>query len=249
MPYSKPAMHTPHTRRWRPLLIALTLAGAALGARAGDAFTDAVAAAYAPYRSALFRTNSKAQAESEQAIAQARAAWDGVRQRFGAQAPAPYDRDAQFAQTLSAVDSVYRKAADEIAAQQLPQAHETLEAVRDLLAEQRQRNGVVVFSDHVNAYHAAMEHTLESGPGLLTQADGALRLMAQVGVLQHLAQQLRQRAPAALLQQAAFTELLDALDTSVAGLHSATLRQDASAMRAALGQLKAPFSRLFLRFG
>ena len=32
-------------------------------------------AAYAPYRAALFRTNSKAQAESEQAIAQARQAW------------------------------------------------------------------------------------------------------------------------------------------------------------------------------
>jgi len=239
-------MHTPHIRPW---LIALSVIGASLGAHAADGFTDAVSAAYAPYRSALFRTNSKAQAESEQAIAQARAAWDGVRQRFDKQPPAPYDRDPQFADTLSAVDGVYRKAAEEIAAQQLPKAHETLEAVRDLLAEQRRRNGVVVFSDHINAYHAAMEHTLEIGPGLLTQADGALQLMAQVGVLQHLAQQLRQQAPAALSQQPAFTELLAALDTSVAGLRAATLRQDASAMRAALGQLKAPFSRLFLRFG
>lgn len=237
------------SRRWQHLLTACLLATTAVGAHAADAFTDAVAAAYAPYRSALFRTNSQAQAESEQAIAQARAAWDGVRQRFGTQAPAPYDRDAQFTQALQAVDSVYRKAADEIAARQLPQAHETLEAVRDLLAEQRRRNGVVVFSDHVNAYHAAMEHTLQSGPGLLAQGDGALQLMAQVGVLQHLAQQLRHQAPAALLAQPAFTELLDALDASVTGLRTATLRQDAAAMRAALGQLKAPFSRLFLRFG
>lgn len=242
-------MPVTHTPRLRTLLMALTLAGACLHAQAGDAFTDAVAMAYAPYRSALFRTNSKAQVESQQAIAQARAAWDGIRQRFGNQAPAPYDRDPQFAYTLQAVDVVYRKAADEIAAQQLPQAHETLEAVRDLLADQRRRNGVVVFSDHVNAYHTAMEHTLESGPGLLAQPDGALHLMAQVGVLQHLAQQLRRQAPAELSQQPAFTELLDALDSSVNGLHAATLRQDASAMRAALGQLKAPFSRLFLRFG
>ena len=239
-------MHTPHLRN---LLITLALAGSALGAQAADAFTDAVVAAYAPYRSALFRTNSKAQVESEQAMAQARAAWDGVRQRFGNQPPAPYDRDPQFAHTLQAVDGVYRKAADEIAAQQLPRAHETLEAVRDLLAEQRRRNGVVVFSDHVNAYHAAMEHALETAPALLAQPDGALQLMAQVGVLQHLAQQLRQQAPAALLQQPAFTELLEALEASVAQLHAATLRQDTTAIRSALGQIKAPFSRLFLRFG
>lgn len=240
---------SPRSRRWQPLLIALSMATAALGAQAADAFTDAATAAYAPYRSALFRTNSQAQAESEQAIAQARAAWDGVRQRFADQPPAPYDRDAQFAQTLAAVDKVYGQAADQIAARQLPQAHETLEAVRDLLAEQRRRNGVVVFSDHVNAYHAAMEHTLESGPALLTQPDGALKLMAQVGVLQHLAHQLRQQAPATLTQQAAFTEALAALDASVASLHAATLRQDAPAIRAALGQIKVPFSRLFLRFG
>jgi hypothetical protein len=73
--------------------------------------------------------------------------------------------------------------------------------------------------------------------------------MAQVGVLQHLAQRLRQQAPATLLQQPAFTELLDALDASVTTLRQATLRQDVNAMRSALGQLKAPFSRLFLRFG
>lgn len=242
-------MHSSHTSVLRPLLISLAMACSAVSSQAADAFTDAVSLAYAPYRSALFRTNSQAQTESEQAIAQARAAWDGVRQRFGAQPPAPYDRDAHFAQTLQAVDGVYRQAADEIAAKQLTKAHETLEAVRDLLAEQRQRNGVVVFSDHVNAYHAAMEHTLANGPTLLAQPDGALQLMAQVGVLQHLAQRLRQQAPATLLHQPAFTELLDALDASVTTLRQATLRQDVNAMRSALGQLKAPFSRLFLRFG
>jgi hypothetical protein len=242
-------MHTPHAPFLRSLLVSLAMATSALSVQAADAFTDAVSLAYAPYRSALFRTNSQAQAESEQAIAQARAAWDEVRQRFGAQPPAPYDRDAQFAQTLQSVDSVYRQASEEIAKQQLTKAHETLESVRDLLAEQRQRNGVVVFSDHVNAYHAAMEHTLTSGPALLAQTDGALHMMAQVGVLQHLAQRLRQQAPATLLQQPAFTELLGALETSVTNLRSATLQQDVSAMRSALGQLKATFSRLFLRFG
>ena len=45
---------------------------------AADALTDAMQAAYGPYRVVLFRTNSKAQAESEQAMAQARQAWAAI---------------------------------------------------------------------------------------------------------------------------------------------------------------------------
>ena len=237
------------SRRWQQLLTACLLATTAVGAHAADAFTDAVAAAYAPYRSALFRTNSQAQAESEQAIAQARAAWDGVRQRFGTQAPAPYDRDAQFTQTLQAVDSVYRKAADEIAARQLPQAHETLEAVRDLLAEQRQRNGVVVFSDHMNAYHLEMERALIDGPKWLQQDGHTLRLVAQAGVLAYLVARLREQAPASLKADADFERALAAVEASVNQLREAAQSQDLARTKAALGQVKAPYSRLFLRFG
>ena len=78
------------------------------------------------------------------------------------------------------------KAAEEIAARQLPQAHETLEAVRDLLAEQRRRSGVVVFSDHMNAYHLEMERALIDGPKWLLQDGHTLRLVAQAGVLVNL---------------------------------------------------------------
>ena len=70
-------------------------------AHAADAVTDAMQAAYAPYREALFRTNSKAQAESEKAMAQAQVAWKGLAARFAAGAPAPVvlDRHASAAET------------------------------------------------------------------------------------------------------------------------------------------------------
>lgn len=67
------------------LVVPLLLAG--VPARAADAATDAIQAAYAPYRAALVRTNAKAQAESERAIADAIAAWRGVVERLGAAAP------------------------------------------------------------------------------------------------------------------------------------------------------------------
>jgi hypothetical protein len=236
----------------RPLLSTTLLAMAlALGttARAADAVTDAMQSAYAPYRAALFRTNGASQAEAQQAIDQARLAWQGILDRFAARPPVPYDRDSGFADTLRAVAAVYDKAAGQIQTGQLSQAHETLEAARDLLAALRQRNGVVIFSDAMNAYHAEMEHLLIDGPGLLGQPQGLPRLTAQVGVLDYLGRQLRLQAPPALRQNSEFDALLKDLEASVRELVQAAQAQDAAALKAALGRLKPPYSKLFLKFG
>lgn len=216
---------------------------------AADAATDAMQAAYAPYRVVLFRTNSKAQAESEQAIAHARQSWQSVIDRFAVRPPAPYERDSAFGATLTQVASVYAKAAEQIRDKQLAEAHETLEAARDLLAELRRRNNVVVYSDHMNAYHAEMEHVLMEGPRELASAQGAMLLMARIGVLQHLAQRLRSEAPAGLTGDPEFAPLLQAVESSVAALRTATLSQDTAAIQRALGALKGPYSKLFLKFG
>lgn len=230
-------------------LAAAALLAAAVSAHAADAVTDAMQAAYAPYRAALFRTNSQAQAEAEQAMAQAQTAWQGVRERFARERPPPYDRDAGFAATLQQVSTVYERAAQQVRDKRLPEAHETLEEVRDLLADLRRRNGVVVFSDHMNAYHEEMEHVLGEGAKLLAQPQGAMRLMARVGTLGYLAGRLRSEAPAALSADADFATLVQAVQGSVAALEAALLAQDEAAVKAALGKLKAPYSRLFLKFG
>lgn len=218
-------------------------------ARAADAVTDALQAAYVPYRAALFRTNSKAQAESEQAIAAARSQWRALAERHGARPGAPYDRDPAFAATLKQVDEVYARAEAQIAARQLPEAHETLEKARDLLSELRRRNNVVVFSDHMNAYHAQMEHVLVEGPKVLARPGGLLELAAWAGTLDYLAGRVRSEAPAALAQDAEFKGLVEALTASVNGLRGAIARQDEAAVREAIGKLKGPYSRLFLKFG
>ncbi|MBI5720363.1 MAG: hypothetical protein HZC37_22025 [Burkholderiales bacterium] len=220
-----------------------------LPGRAADAVTDAIQAAYAPYRAALFRTNSKAQAESEQAIAAARGQWRTLAERHGTRPGAPYDRDAAFAATLKQVDEVYARAEAQIGARQLPEAHETLEKARDLLSELRRRNNVVVFSDHMNAYHEQMEHVLIDGAKALAQPGGLLEVAALAGTLDYLARRLRSEAPAALAQDGEFKPLSDAVLASVGALRSAIARQDEAAVREAIGKLKAPYSRLFLKFG
>lgn len=241
-------MRTAFLTHLRPIVTAAAFALAG-PAGAADALTDAMQDAYVPYRAALFRTNSKAQAESEQAIAQARQKWQAVRARFGERPPVPYEADAQFGRTLQAVADTLARAEGEIREQKLVPAHETLEAVRDLLAELRQRSGVVVFSDHMNAYHAAMEHVLTDGPALPGKPGGWMAMAAQVGVLEYLSQRLSSQAPAALSADADFAAGVKAVAASVAALKSAVMAQDAAATREALGKLKPPYSRLFLKFG
>lgn len=236
------------TVRLTSIVAAIALVATA-PAWAADAFTDAVQAAYVPYRSALFRTNSKAQAESEQAVAAARAQFRALGQRYAAAPPVPYDRDPEFAATLRKVDDVLAKAEAQIRDKQLAKGHETLEEVRDLLSELRRRSGVIVYSDHMNAYHEVMEHMLEDGASLLAKPGGLLAVAGQAGALDYLAKRLKSEAPAALAGDAEFGPLVDAVQGSVKNLRDAVQRQDEAAVRDALGKLKGPYSRLFLKFG
>lgn len=229
-------------------LCSLSFLGTA-AAFASDSVTDAMTAAYVPYRTVLFRTNSNAQVESEQAIAQASKAWSGLISRFGTQAPPPYDRDPQFGKSLAEVAAVYEKASAEIRTQKLTEAHETLEEARDIMAELRRRNNVIVYSDHMNAYHQEMEHLLSAGAEWLGQPQGFMLLMEKIGSMQFLASRLRSEAPPSVASDPAFPPALKSVEQSLTTLREAVLAQDAGKVRQALSKVKGPYSQLFLKFG
>lgn len=216
---------------------------------AADPVTDAMQEAYAPYRAALFKTNSNSQVESQQAMTQAQQSWGKLISQFGAKPPAPYDRDTAFAASLAEVSRVYAKASEQVAANQLTAAHETLEQARDVMAEMRHRNQVIVYSDHMNAYHTEMEHVLIDGGKLLAQPNGMQQLTAAVGALNYLAKKLTSEAPAHYAKNEEFVGLLKAVDKSVNDLQVALFAQDAAAVKEAMGKVKAPYSKLFLKFG
>lgn len=216
---------------------------------AADPVTDALQLAYAPYRVALFKTSDKSRPEAQQALRQAQAAWGQIMRQFSAQPTAPYDRDSRFAASLAEVATVYAKASDEIEKNQLAEAHNTLERTRDVMAELRRRNQVIVFSDHMNAYHAEMEHVLIDGSKMIDEPQGLLKLTALAGGLDYLAKRLSAEAPAELAKNGEFVALVNAVEQSVAGLKTALLAQDAAAVKAAMSKIKGPYSKLFLKFG
>jgi hypothetical protein len=231
------------------LVCAILGLSSALTAFAADPVTDAMTAAYAPYRAALYRTNSKSQADSEAAIAQAKQSWKLLAEQYAKAPPAPYNRDTQFAKIVAEVAAVYEQAETEIKDQKLPQAHDTLEKARDLMSDIRRRNGVIVFSDHMNAYHAEMEVILEEAPRLASQPQGMLLVMERMGSLQYLSRQLRSQAPAHLLSDSGFVTAIQSLEKSLAALRETVLAQDAAKFKELLPKIKGPYSQLFLKFG
>ncbi len=232
----------------KAISLALALSFGVL-AHAADPVTDLMQAANAPYRMALYKTNGKVVEEAQLAVVQAQQAWNKLSTQVGAKPAAPYDRDPAFAASVVQASKVYEQALKEVSAGQLGDAHNTLEQVRDIMADMRQRNNVVVFSDHMNAYHSQMEVLMVHGNETLAQPNGMLLLTAQAGALTYLAKQLEAQAPADLVKNAEFTELFKAVKHSVSNLEAALLTQDLAATKEAAGKLKGPYSKLFAKFG
>lgn len=228
--------------------VALVIAYA-MPAMASDAVTDQLQEAYAPYRSALFKTNGTSQPDALAAMQQTMAAWAKVQAQFATQVPPPYDRDKSFGTTLTEVARIYAKANDEVKAGKLTDAHNTLEDARDALAALRARNQIVVFSDHMNAYHSEMEHVVIDGAKLLDQPQGLQQLTAKAGALQYLALRLVSEAPAKLQGNEEFKTLAAAVNQSVSALTTALFAQDVAAAKAAIAKIKQPYSKLFAKFG
>jgi hypothetical protein len=227
-------------------VIVLT-ASAALAGQFAE-FEEQLQAAYAPYRNALFQTNKKDKAASEQALKKFSSDWAALTARWGKEPPPQYVDDGKFASTLAEVTSVTENAHRAISKGDLADAHEILERIRDLLGDLRSRNGIVTFSDRMNAYHEAMEHILAKPYGGY-DAKGLGDLREDASVLAYLFRQLATHPPAHITGSADFSHAIGSVKTSVEDLLSAARAADPVAVRQAVQKLKQPYSVLFLKFG
>lgn len=243
-------MHAPrHHTALRALLGVVLGIGLPLSVQAADAMTDALQAVNAHYRSALYQTNMGSPAQALDAVLAAQTAWDAFVRGPASHPNPPYDRDVALPRTIQAVNGVFEQAVAQGRAGQAKEAHTTLEAVREHWADLRARNNVIVFSDHMNAYHAQMEHVMVEGEGFLSETNGWAKFNAQAGVLAYLAEGLKGHAPQSLQSDADFQKLLTAVEHSVHAVVDAGQRADTAAVRKAIAALKGPYSKLFARFG
>jgi len=220
----------------------LMLAGAAHAGPVAD-FEAQMRSAYADYRGALFQTNAGKQDAAVKAIDSFKAKWGAL----PAEPPPQYADDAAYAGTLAGVAALADEAASQAADGKLAEAHETLEGIRDAIGGLHERNGLVGFSDRMNAYHAWMEKILGGDYGGFDPA-GLATLRDDAAVLAYLAADLAAHPPAESADPS-YQGLLDAVTASVAALRTAAQSGDAGAAKQAVGGLKVPYSKLFLKFG
>jgi hypothetical protein len=233
----------------RKLAIVIGLVGGFLqAAQAGPVsdFEVAMRQAYGDYRIALFATNSGNADKSVSAIEGFKTKWSALAET-NLQPPPQYADDPEYGATLENVTAILATAGDQAKAGELADAHETLEAIRDEIGLLHERNGIISFSDRMNAYHAKMEEILgKDYVGF--DALGMKMLCEDVSVLGYLAEQIASHPPADA-SDPEFGPLLSAMTGSVAALTIAARNGDAAAADAAVKALKVPYSKLFLKFG
>lgn len=211
-------------------------------------FEAAFGDVYADYRSALFATNSGDTEKSNMILNGLGTKWNGLVAGFRLTPPPQYEDDPLWGETMDKVGGYLEKAKAEAENGQLPTAHETLEAVRDEIGNLHARNNVETFSDRMNAYHAEMEHVLDLD---LSNIDAATKqtLLEHAAVLSYLADDVLQMPPAKIADQAEYDTLANALKSSVEKFLATARAGDAEGLKAAVGGLKVPYSKFFLKFG
>ena len=231
--------------------IAMTLAASlfATAAAPGEVadFEAAFRGVYADYRAALFATNTGDAGKSAATLAAFDAGWSGLAERYADAPPPQYADDAEWGGTLATVETEIDAASADVAAGKLPEAHEALEGVRDAIWDLHRRNGVSLFSDRMNAYHAAMEEVLAVDPAGLRPEDMP-GMLIHAGVLSYLAGEIAGQ-PAPEAGSAEYAPLAEAFQASVAAFRAAAESGDPAAVGKAIGALKPAYSKFFLKFG
>jgi hypothetical protein len=202
----------------------------------------AILEAYADYRTALFQTNQNNRPASDAAIGSFRAKWLALTRQWITTPPPQYSDDPEFGKTVGVINQLADDAASASSVGDLTKAHNILEGIRHALGELRARNGVVSFSDKMNAYHAHMEHVLEqtsSSPALVAE---------DAAILAFLIRDMEKQRPHGV-DPLAFDQALKAVGASVEALRQAVKTGDPLVIETARKALKGPYSRMFLRFG
>jgi len=234
--------------RFAVIPLVLSLQGTmALAGPVAD-FEGDFAGMYASYRGALFATNSGDAAKSGKALGALDSAWAALTTEYGTTPPPQYADDVQWASMVAEVQGDLDKAKAEAGAGELDTAHVTLEAIREAFSDLHARNGIETFSDRMNAYHAEMEHVLEVDIAAIDAATGQT-LLEHAAVLSYLADDILQAAPAGAEGSGEYAALSKALQASVDQFLAAARSGDDAALKAAVGGLKVPYSKFFLKFG
>jgi hypothetical protein len=205
-------------------------------------FENQLREAYGSYRIALFQTNSGKQEESSGALKAFLAKWSALQEKWGKAPPPQYADDEAWADFLESVTKLAVKASEQVHDGKMPEAHETLEGVREEVGSLHIRNGIMHFSDRMNTYHTAMEKILtnQSDPG---------KVREDAAVLAYLVAQALAHPPAEAADSKEYEQLANAFRKAANDFLMAARSGDMETIKASKATLKPSYAKFFLKFG
>lgn len=135
-----------------------------------------------PYKMSLYFTGQEEHDAAVAALDQAIAHWDSIYTRFASEPPPPFGKDPGWSDGISTIRGHLVGARDLIQDGQALQAHERLEEIRRILADLRERNGVVALMDRLTRFHDPMERIVHLAATKTTEdlSDAVLDSMAAI---------------------------------------------------------------------
>jgi hypothetical protein len=128
-------------------------------------FDSALAAWNTFYKRSLLATQSENPAMAKRQLETAHEAWYQVISRYYEEPPAEYAKDPRWQGDLAAITGHLHLGEWLVSEGDMETAHETLEPVRRIWLEIRERNGVRHFGDELTRFHEAMEPVVLWGTG------------------------------------------------------------------------------------
>jgi len=128
-------------------------------------FDSALAAWNTFYKRALYATQRGDPEIAKRPLGMSREAWYQVIARYYEEPPAEYAEDPRWQRDLAGITGHLHLAEWLVAAGDMEAAHETLEPVRQIWLEVRERNGVRHFGDELTRFHDVMDEVVLWGTG------------------------------------------------------------------------------------
>jgi len=221
-----------------------------LAGETGD-FNAAVADAYNHYRQAVFFLRTKNPGVAALEISIMADKWQALAERHAGSPPDAYDGDAEFPGTMQSVAEQLAKAAAAAEAMEAETAAEAMKPVRTMIAELRRRNGIVTFSDCVDAINASMDRLwpYRRNPPDFEDAEAVDALRQELGISLYLYKKCYAEAPKAYRTDPEFQRLFENGIDSFTRIWKPVRDKNAIGVINFLRELRSLDKMIFLRFG
>ncbi len=242
--------------RNRHSVLALALFAALLWPTAARAdataeFLKASAEAYAPYRGAIAYLHTGNAGLAALALDAMAARWAALCDRFRDRPPAAFAEDPAWRASLDAITGRIETARARLEAGDAAGAATALAPIRAALGGLRRRNGIVTFSDRIDAFSAAVETiwVYRRDPPDLADPEAMAALAEQARTLRRALEAVAAGRPEKIAGDPQFQRLIEGSFKSVATIERAIEARDQALLISALRELRSTEQLLWLYFG